>query len=102
MGFPGGSAANNLPAMQESQEPRVPSLKIPWRRAWQPTPIFFPGESPGTEEAGGLQSMGVTESDTAERLSTHSRNKVMEAQERWTFLKLTYVCADLDHQRDTA
>ena len=21
--------------------------KIPWRRAWQPTPIFLPGESHG-------------------------------------------------------
>ena len=21
--------------------------KIPWRRAWQPTPLFLPGESPG-------------------------------------------------------
>ena len=28
--------------------------KIPWRRAWQPTPLFLPGESPWT---GGLQSM---------------------------------------------
>ena len=27
-------------------------------KAWQPTPVFFPGESPWTEEAGGLQSMG--------------------------------------------
>ena len=32
--------------------------KIPWRRAWQPTPVFFPGKSPWTEEPGGLQSMG--------------------------------------------
>ena len=32
--------------------------KIPWRRAWQPTPIFLPGESPWTEEPGRLQSMG--------------------------------------------
>ena len=32
--------------------------KIPWRRAWQPTPVFLPGESPWTEEPGGLQSMG--------------------------------------------
>ena len=31
--------------------------KIPWRRAWQPTQVFLPGESPWTEEAGGLQSM---------------------------------------------
>jgi len=23
------------------------SIKIPWRRAWQPTPIFLPGESHG-------------------------------------------------------
>ena len=30
-----------------------------WRRAWQPTPIFLPGESPWSEEPGGLQSMGL-------------------------------------------
>ena len=33
--------------------------KIPWRRAWQPTPVFLPGESPWTEEPGRLQSMGL-------------------------------------------
>ena len=32
--------------------------KIPWRRAWQPTPVFLPGESPWTEEPGGVQTMG--------------------------------------------
>ena len=32
--------------------------KIPWKRAWQPTPVFLPGESLWTEEPGGLQSMG--------------------------------------------
>ena len=32
--------------------------KIPQRRAWQPTAVFLPGESPGTEGAGGPQSMG--------------------------------------------
>ena len=26
-----------------------------WRRAWQRTPVFLPGESPWTEEPGGLQ-----------------------------------------------
>ena len=31
--------------------------KIPYMRAWQPTPIFLPGESPWTEEPGRLQSM---------------------------------------------
>ena len=33
--------------------------KIPWRRTWQPTPGFLPGESPWTEEPGRLQSMGL-------------------------------------------
>ena len=32
--------------------------KMPWRRKWQPTPVFLPGESPWTEEPGGLQSSG--------------------------------------------
>ena len=32
--------------------------KILWRRAWQPTPVFLPGESSWTEEPGGLQTMG--------------------------------------------
>ena len=32
--------------------------KIPWRRKWQPPPVFLPGESPWTEEPGGLQSVG--------------------------------------------
>ena len=31
--------------------------KIPWRREWLPTPVFFPGEFHG-EGPGGLQSMG--------------------------------------------
>ena len=29
-----------------------------WRRKWQPTPLFLPGESQGRGELGGLLSMG--------------------------------------------
>ena len=36
----------------------IPGGKIPWRRKWQPTPVFLPGKIPRTEEPGGLQSMG--------------------------------------------
>ena len=43
----------NPPVMQETWVG-----KIPWRRAWQPTLVFLPGESPCTEEPGGLQSTG--------------------------------------------
>ena len=46
----------NPPAMQASGfNPWVG--KIPWRRIWQPIPVFLPGESLGTEEPGELQSM---------------------------------------------
>ena len=47
----------NLPAMRETW---VLSWvgKIPWRRAWQPSLVFLPGESPWAEEPLGLQSMG--------------------------------------------
>ena len=43
----------NLPAMQETWV-----RKIPWRRAWPPTPVFLPGESPWIEEPGRLQCLG--------------------------------------------
>ena len=43
--------------------------KIPWRTAWQPTPVILPGESPRTKEWW-VTAHGVTESDMTERLST--------------------------------
>ena len=47
----------------------------PWRRAWQSTPIFLPGESPWTEEPGGLQSMGLQRvgHDRSDSAHTHTR-----------------------------
>ena len=52
------STVKKLPAVRET---RIPSLgpEIPWRRPWQPTPVFLPGESPRTEEPRGLQSTGL-------------------------------------------
>ena len=32
--------------------------KIPWRRAWQPTAVFLPGDSHGQRSLAGLQSLG--------------------------------------------
>ena len=43
--------------------------KIPWRRSWQPTPIFLPGGShPCLEEPDGLSPWGCKESDTTEAI----------------------------------
>ena len=50
----------NMPAIWETWVQSLWVEKILWRWTWQPTPIFLPGQSPWTEEPGGLQSMGLT------------------------------------------
>ena len=45
--------------------------KIPWRRAWQTTLAFLPGESPWTEESGGLHRVAMSWTQL-EQLSTRS------------------------------
>ena len=45
--------------------------KIPRMRAWQPTPVFLPGESHGQRSLVGYSPLGCTESDTT-GLSTHA------------------------------
>ena len=40
--------------------------KIPWRRTWQPTPVFLPGESYGQRSLAGYSPQGRKESDTTE------------------------------------
>ena len=37
-----------------------------WRRQWQPTPVFLPGESQGRRSLVGCRLWGHTESDTTE------------------------------------
>ena len=37
-----------------------------WRRKWQPTPVFLPGESQGPGSLVGCRLWGHTESDTTE------------------------------------
>ena len=44
--------------------------KIPWRRAWQPSPVLLPGESHGQRSLAGCSQQGHKESDMTEQLST--------------------------------
>ena len=39
---------------------------LPWRRKWQPTPIFLPGKSHGQRSLVGYNAQGHKESDTTE------------------------------------
>ena len=42
--------------------------KISWRRKWQPTPVFLPGESHAQRSLAGYSPWGHKESDTTEQL----------------------------------
>ena len=44
--------------------------KIPWRRKWQPTPVFLLGESLGQRSLVGYSPQGCKELDTTEQLNT--------------------------------
>ena len=53
--------------------------KIPWRRKWQPTPVFLPGESHGGRHLVGYSPWGCKELDMTEQL----------------YYLLTYLCMDM-------
>ena len=56
------------PAMQDNRvRPWV--RKIPWRRKWQPTPIFLSGKSHEWRRLVGYSPWGCKESDTTEQLT---------------------------------
>ena len=58
MGFLGGSVGKES-ACNAGDLGLIPGLRrSSGGRAWHPTPVFLPGESPWTEEPGRLQSMG--------------------------------------------
>ena len=62
MGFPDGSDYVGDPGLSD---PWVG--KIPWRREWQPTPVFLPGEFHGGRSLARHSLRGHKESDTAEQ-----------------------------------
>ena len=76
-GFPDG-ASGKEPACQYRRlkrhrfHPRVG--KDPCRSAWQPTPVFLPGESHGQQSLAGYSPWGHKESDTTKRLTLSQLN----------------------------
>ena len=71
LGFTGGSEVKDfLQCGWCGFDPLVG--KILWRKEWQPTPVFLLGESPWSEEHGGLLHGDPKESDSTELLSRHA------------------------------
>ena len=61
VGSPDGSVVKNQPvdAAVTGHMDLIPgSGKIPWRREWQPSPIFLPGESQGPRSLMGYSPLG--------------------------------------------
>ena len=53
--------------------------KSPWRRAWQPTPVFLLGESHGQRSLVSYSPEGHKESDMTEWLNTHTKSWLLRA-----------------------
>ena len=67
--FPGGSVVKNPPAnagdVRDSGS--IPGLgRLPWRRKWQPTPVFLPRASHGQRSLAGYSPWGRNEWDITE------------------------------------
>ena len=79
MGIPGG-ASGKEPACQCRRLKRQwfnPWVgKIPWRREWQPTPVFLPGKSHGQRSLAGYSPWGHKELDMTEE-TQHAVRKHM-------------------------
>jgi len=53
-----------------------------WRRKWQPTPVFLPGESQGWGILVSCRLWGRTESDTTEVTQQQQQQQQMKKRER--------------------
>ena len=76
LGFPGNNCGKEPTCQCRRRKRREfhPWVgKIPWRRSWQPTPVFLPGESNGQRSLAGYSPQCCKELDTTEATAcTHA------------------------------
>ena len=67
--------------------------RIPWRRKWQPTPVFLLGESHGQRSLANYSPWGCKESDMTKKLSLSyfymekemaTRSNILAWESPWT------------------
>ena len=87
-GFTGGTTGKELACQcrrykRHGFDPWVG--KLPWRRKWLPTPVFFPGKSHGQRSLVSYSPWSRKEMDKFEQLSMHThkcsgwgRTKILE------------------------
>ena len=62
----GGAWGAAVHGVAKSRTPLSDFTFMHWRRKWQPTPVFLPGESQGRGSLVGCRLLGRTESDATE------------------------------------
>ena len=93
----------HLPVLetQETQRFDLWVRKIPWRRKWQPTPVFLPEKFHGQRSLAGYSPWGHKDSDTTECAHTLktmvSTSEVLEKELLILFIHwiLNYRCHEL-------
>ena len=82
----------------------VPGLERSSRRAWQPTPLFLPGESHGQRSLEGYSQWGHKESDRTEatwHAHTHHDNRSLNGNVLiWGFEELLVASRKLEIPRE--
>ena len=77
LGFPGGVSRKESACQHRKYKRCV--RKIPWRRKWQPTPVFLPGKSHGQRSLVGYRPQGLREPV----LTEHTHTCVTQAPGHW-------------------
>ena len=80
LGFPRGLVVQILPANAgDAGDAGLIPGKISWRRTWQPTPVFLPGESYGQRSLAGYSSWGHKSdmTEATEHTHTHPKDRTM-------------------------
>ena len=72
-GLPMQSVVKNTPANAWDTSPSL-GLEDPWRRQWQPGPVFLLKESHEQRSLVGYSPWSFKESDTTEQLSMHAQS----------------------------
>ena len=80
----------NLPAMQETPV-QSPGQKDPWRRKWQPTPVFLPGKSHRQSSLVGYSPWVWKESDAVLFRKLHSIFNNLWGKRIWKIYIYVYI-----------
>ena len=92
--FPGGSDSKEY-TYSEGDPGSIPgSRRLPWRREWQPAPVFLPGESHGQRNLVGYCPTGCKESNTTEQLTL---TRLSQGLNTWVFLYPLFAVNLLNH-----